>query len=300
MIQHQVYQCPKCYNTLLVSNKMLHDLRCTEENPATYEKVLYRQSKKMPMDYDDDKPNSSKRFSSRMSIQNEDGKSIDIVREKSIRGKEELMEIKYDPSGNIISRKKADYFIPENDDDEDEDEDEEEDDNNEDNIQNNYDNNNSTYYEVNNDVEVRKAPNIIYETAEAEEIIYEAPAQYAPHVTVHKPIEETIIMHNGGMSDGIIDNIIRNTMSQNTNNNGYEFNQNYSQTNNINNINMNIYNNQNFDINNFNNQINYQNNNNNIYNNSSQIKNNLEYSEGDILRKTAGMGSMNYNSYNYQ
>ena len=100
-------------------------------------------------------------------------------------------------------------------------------------------------------------------TAEAEEIIYEAPAQYAPHVTVHKPIEETIIMHNGGMSDGIIDNIIRNTMSQNTNNNGYEFNQNYSQTNNINNINMNIYNNQNFDINNFNNQINYQSNNNN-------------------------------------
>ena len=46
MIQHLIYKCPKCHNTLLVSNKMLHDLRCTEDNPATYENVL-RQSKIM-------------------------------------------------------------------------------------------------------------------------------------------------------------------------------------------------------------------------------------------------------------
>ena len=44
MIQHLIYNCPKCNNTLLVSNKMLHDLRCTEDNPATYENVL-RQSR---------------------------------------------------------------------------------------------------------------------------------------------------------------------------------------------------------------------------------------------------------------
>lgn len=42
-MQHLVYKCPKCQNTLLVSNKMLHDLRCTEENPATYENFISQQ-----------------------------------------------------------------------------------------------------------------------------------------------------------------------------------------------------------------------------------------------------------------
>ena len=98
MIQHRVYQCPKCFNTLLVSNKMLHDLRCTVENPATYENIL-RQSQQMSGDTSNFE--NSQNFSSRMSITNEDGTTTDIEREKSSRKKEEIKEIKYDPKKNI-------------------------------------------------------------------------------------------------------------------------------------------------------------------------------------------------------
>ena len=258
MIQHQVYKCPKCLNTLLVSNKMLHDLRCTTDHPATYENILFRQSQQMSSNSNDSdyNQNSLQRLSTRMSIQNEDGTSFDIIREKSIRGKEELIEIKYDASGNVISRKKADYFIPENHLNDLNDYSESDDD-----FRSNYDNNNNTYYEVNNEAEIKKKPSVIIETVEPQEIIYEAPAKYDPHVTINKPIEETIINSDGVLNDGILDNIIRNTMSHNTNNytipndinnDTYDFNQNYAQTNNS-------YN---------------QNNNNNIYNDPSQTNSN--------------------------
>ena len=297
MIQHRVYQCPKCFNTLLVSNKMLHDLRCTVENPATYENIL-RQSQQMSGDTSNFE--NSQNFSSRMSITNEDGTTTDIVREKNIRGKEELLEIKYDPQGNIISRKKADYYIPKsknynfhelgdyND----------EEDNN---VQTNYDNNNNTYYEMDNEVEVRKAPSVIYETAEAQEIVYEAPAKYDPHVTINKPIyEETVIKHDGGLSNDTLDNIIRNTMSQNsnadnsyniqnnTNINGYDFS-NFSKTNN--NTNTNTYN-QNYDMNNYNGQS--HNGSNNLYGD------NISTDNHNIYGDSTGMKSNNFNSYDYQ
>ena len=79
MFQHLIYKCPKCKNTLLVSNKMLHDLRCTEENPATYENVL-RQSQMMdnnpPSPYN--QSNSSARNSSGIRRSNNDGTTSEI------------------------------------------------------------------------------------------------------------------------------------------------------------------------------------------------------------------------------
>lgn len=39
-MSNQNYICPKCGNTLLMANKMLHDLKCTEQRPATYENIL--------------------------------------------------------------------------------------------------------------------------------------------------------------------------------------------------------------------------------------------------------------------
>ena len=292
MIQHQVYQCPKCFNTLLVSNKMLHDLRCTYENPATYENIM-RQSQQMSTD--NNQMNSSSNFSGRMSITNEDGTSIDIVREKSIRGKDELIEIKYDPQGNVISRKKADYYIPKNDNDSFHELSQYN--HNDNKVETSYDNNNSTYYEVNKEIEVKNTPSVIYETAAPEEIVIEAPAKYDPHVTINKTIEETVINSHIGLSDGMIDNIIRNTMSQtnntgnnyNTQNNinlkGYDFSsQNYTQTN-SNSINTNN-NNQNYDHN-----LNFGNN--DIYNKSFQTNDN-------IFKNNGGMGSNNFNSYDFQ
>ena len=289
MIQHRVYQCPKCFNTLLVSNKMLHDLRCTVENPATYENILFRQSQQTSYN----NMNGTERFSSRMSVKNDDGTMTDIVKEKNMKGVEEFIEIKYDPQGNIIGRKRAStigYIPPQTSFHElnelegyDEDYDI------------HYDNNNNnTYYEMNNEIEIRNAPSVIYETAEAQEIVYEAPAKYDPHVTINSPIEETVINSHPGLDDGTLNNIIRNTMSapnnydnnynnyniQNDSNmNGYDYSQNYSQTNDISTSNYN----QIYDMNNFNVGSN------DIYNNSTN------YNSGG----NGTIDSSNYNSYSY-
>ena len=114
MFQHLIYKCPKCQNTLLVSNKMLHDLRCTEENPATYENVL-RQSQIMnnisPLQ------NSLNGFQEGLRKSNLDGTSSDIKRNINFNGEEEYIETRYDAEGNIISRKRADNFeynLPQN------------------------------------------------------------------------------------------------------------------------------------------------------------------------------------------
>ena len=66
-----------------------------------------------------------------------------------------------------------------------------------------YDNNNNIYYEVNKEVEeVRKKPSVIVETAEAQEIVIEAPAKYDPHVTINQPIYgDTIINSKSGYSN---------------------------------------------------------------------------------------------------
>ena len=290
MIFHKVYKCPKCFNTLLVSNKMLHDLRCTEENPATYENILFRQSQQISNNSSYNNYNNSG-LSDRMSIKNDDGTYIDIRKEKSLRGKDEYVEIKYDPQGNVISRKKAGNYG-------------EFDDYEDDDFSTNYDNSNSTYYEINKEPEIRKAPSIIYETAEPQEIVYEAPAKYDPNVTINKPIfEETIIHNDGGISNTVMDNIIRNTLNRNNDNdnfgnnfniqnnsniNGFDYSQNYSQDYSQNKIQNTDSYNQDYNLNNYNNEFNYGNN--EIY---KESKNKSEI-------KTADFNNFNFNSYDYQ
>ena len=301
MFQHVVYKCPKCMNILLVSNKMLHDLRCTSENPATYENILYRQSQVMENDGVENYncPKSVQRFSNRMSITNDDGTMIDIRKEKSIRGKEEYVETKYDKEGNIVSRKRADSLFLDNPNQNNNfHELNEYNDYDEDDYDTNYDNSNNTYYQMNKEIEVRNAPSIIYETAEAQEYVYTAPAKYDPHVTINKPIEETII--NGNLSENLVNNIIRNTMNVNnyTNNdyniqngiNGYNYTQNV----------------ENYDIDNYNNitddnQFNYNeqynlDSNKDIYTSNDYINN----GSSNIIESGDGTSNVDFTSYDYK
>ena len=108
---NKVYECPKCHNRLPVSNKMLHDLKCTVERPAEYS--LQNPTASFSYNYDEDNDednnqNSNYALSKRNSIENDDGTITEIRKEKNMAGKEELLEITYDPQGNIIGRKKAD------------------------------------------------------------------------------------------------------------------------------------------------------------------------------------------------
>lgn len=116
MSDNKVYECPKCHNRLPISNKMLHDLKCTKERPAEYS--LQNPTASFSYNYDEANEdnsyslNSSYRRSSslskRNSVENDDGTTTEIRKEKNMAGKEELLEITYDPQGNIIGRKKAD------------------------------------------------------------------------------------------------------------------------------------------------------------------------------------------------
>ena len=275
MMQHLVYKCPKCQNTLLVSNKMLHDLRCTESNPATYENIISQQPQPDPSKSSTENSNNFNTppsTSRRMSIKHKDGTMTDFRKEKDIKGKEELIAVKYDPQGNVISRKKADnvdeYDLN---------------DANEDgevnefyNADVNYDP--EKYYEVNEENE-RKYNNIkhmnnmnnfmnnntvtvsnnqvIYETAAPQEIVYEAPAIYDQNVTVNKPIHETIISHDPNIPDTAYNDIIRNTINGlNKGNNLENYNNPFNNVN-INDVNYSQINThsstyQNFGMNNYN------------------------------------------------
>ena len=255
-------------------------------------------------------PNSAPRSSNRMSITNEDGTMIDIKREKNMYGKEEFVETKYDKEGNILSRKKVDssgisnqnsfhdldeYQYDDND------------------FDTNYDNNNNTYYEMNNEIEVTKPPSVIVETAEAQEIVYTAPAKYDPHVTINKPIEETIISPNSHIPEDTLNDIIRRTMHLDNNNNTSNYNDiqnkylngyNFSTTNNTQTFNYDQY----YDTNNYNqsNQNNYDNlfnydnknnsGNNDVYSNNSDY---MSKDTGDYTGNSAGMGNSDYNSYDF-
>ena len=321
MFQHVVYKCPKCSNTLLVSNKMLHDLRCTEENPATYENVLFRESQNIAnltskRNYF---TNNEPKKPEKVNIINEDGTTIDIKKRKNMSGRDEFVETKYDKEGNILSRKKAansnyrgtlstfqelsDYNQYDVND-----------------FDTNYDNNNNTYYEMNTEVKVRNAPpSIIYETAAPQEIVYTAPAKYHPTVTINKPIEETIISSDTTIPDAALNDIIRQTMHLNNNNTTTSYNiqndinlnnytqksttgtTNYNQSNYTNNSNQINYGN----ITNYSNQFNYNNQitsgSNSVYSNSYQTNGNyINKGSGDVLKKTAGMGSIDYTSYDYK
>ena len=277
MFQHLIYKCPKCKNTLLVSNKMLHDLRCTEENPATYENIL-RQSQIMDNTSQSpyDQNMSSPRLSSGMRRSNNDGTSSEIQKSININGEEEYIETRYDPEGNIISRKKAEnqgYSMSQNNNYQDVSEFYEYEDNN------NYINENiENQYYVEPSVGINNSQQIVYETAAAQEIVYEAPAQYDPHITINKPIQQTIINTDGNLSENIMNDIIRSSIKQagnasvnisinsanignnigNINNINDVTTYNYNQTNIINNISNDPFNNS--SIPNFGSEINYGNN----------------------------------------
>lgn len=198
MMLHKIYQCPKCLNILLVSNKMLHDLRCTYENPATYENILKRQNQL---------PSNNQKYP--RTVESSFNKRS-FLEEPNMKKKEEYIELRYEPQENQISKKKSDnltYSVPINglnyyD--------EYNDDELKKNFSSNYDNNNNTCYEMKKDVEVKKPPSIIIKTAEPQEIVYHAPAKYDPHITINKPIEETVINSQQEISDEVI---IRNTLT---------------------------------------------------------------------------------------
>ena len=115
MNDNKIYECPKCHNKLPISNKMLHDLKCTKERPAEYS--LQNPTASFSYNYDEDNEdnsynqNLSSSLAKRNSIENDDGTITEYRKEKNMMGKEELLEITYDPQGNIIGRKKADGGI---------------------------------------------------------------------------------------------------------------------------------------------------------------------------------------------
>ena len=269
MFRHLIYVCPKCQNTLLLSNKMLHDLRCTESNPATYEKILSEQKNN---NNENTPQKKSLRFSNGLRKSNVDGTSSDIKKNIKSDGREEYIETKYDTEGNIISRKKADYIddsynednFEKNNYEEVNEFDEEEDDYNSNNINiindinNNYNVGQINYY-VEPTVNINNQQIIYTTTGPAKEIIYEAPARYDPNIIINKPIEETVINSDGNLNDNIMNDIIRKTVTKDdnikiSNENIEKYNDinnynNYEQTNNINYINnIDTYNNINNDV----------------------------------------------------
>ncbi len=264
MFRHLIYVCPKCQNTLLLSNKMLHDLRCTESNPATYEKILSEQKN----NNNENTPKiKSLRFSNGLRKSNVDGTSSDIKKNIKSDGREEYIETKYDTEGNIISRKKAEYIndnYKEDNFEEVNEFDEEEDDYNSNNINiindinNNYNVGQINYY-VEPTVNINNQQIIYTTTGPAKEIIYEAPARYDPNIIINKPIEETVINSDGNLNDNIMNDIIRRTVTKDdnikiSNENIEKYNDinnynNYEQRNNINYINnIDTYNNINNDV----------------------------------------------------
>ena len=312
MFQHLVYKCHKCHNTLLVSNKMLHDLRCTEENPATYENILARQSQQIDstsLPYQ----NNSIRFSNGIRKSNGDGTSSDIKKSRKFNGEEEYIETRYDAEGNIISRKRAEnigFNAPQNYEEVsgfyEYDEEEDNNINNENNIN---PITNNIYIEPG--IGINNNQQIIYETAAAREVIYEAPARYDPNIIINKPIEETTIISDGNISDNIMNDIIRSTMRRagNNNTNIQINNGSIGGLNDIEGFNSN--NSNNFNI--INNIINNNRSSNDIFNQNSNINVmnftgesgnfiNTNMNPDDILRRTAGIGSHNftYNNMDYQ
>ena len=269
MFRHLIYVCPKCQNTLLLSNKMLHDLRCTESNPATYEKILSEQKNN---NNENTPQKKSLRFSNGLRKSNVDGTSSDIKKNIKSDGREEYIETKYDTEGNIISRKKADYIddsynednFEKNNYEEVNEFDEEEDDYNSNkiniinDINNNYNVGQINYY-VEPTVNINNQQIIYTTTGPAKEIIYEAPARYDPNIIINKPIEETVINSDGNLNDNIMNDIIRRTVTKDdnikiSNENIEKYNDinnynNYEQRNNINYINnIDMYNNINNDV----------------------------------------------------
>ena len=288
MFHHLIYKCHKCHNTLLVSNQMLHDLRCTEDNPATYEKIL---SQKNQNNENLSSPIKTSPFPNGFRKSNGDGTSSDIKKNIKSNGEEEYIETKYDAEGNIISRKKTENlninsirknlnFLDISEFSENDEESNSDSNNYLDNIHNNLEVEQNNYY-IDPTIELNNQQ-IIYTTAIPKEIIYEAPAKYDPNITINQPIEETIINSDGNLSDIIMNDLIRSTIIKERNNN-ISINLNNDIYNNLNEI-------SNYDNYERNNRL-YKYNTNNVINNiNSNINDNyidMSMNYGDILKRSA-------------
>ena len=288
MFHHLIYKCHKCHNTLLVSNQMLHDLRCTEDNPTTYEKILSQNNQNNEKILS---PIKTSPFPNGFRKSNGDGTSSDIKKNIKSNGEEEYIETKYDAEGNIISRKKTENIninsirknlnfqdvseFSENDEESNSDSY-----NYLDNIHNNLEIEQNNYY-IDPTIELNNQQ-IIYTTAIPKEIIYEAPAKYDPNITINQPIEETIINSDGNLSDNIMNDLIRSTIIKERNDN-ISINLNNDIYNNLNEI-------SNYDNYERNNRL-YKYNTNNVINNiNSNINDNyidMSMNYGDILKRSA-------------
>jgi len=267
---------------------MLHDLRCTEDNPATYEKILSQNNQNNEKILS---PIKTSPFPNGFRKSNGDGTSSDIKKNIKSNGEEEYIETKYDAEGNIISRKKTENLninsirknlnfqdvseFSENDEESNSDSY-----NYLDNIHNNLEIEQNNYY-IDPTIELNNQQ-IIYTTTIPKEIIYEAPAKYDPNITINQPIEETIINSDGNLSDNIMNDLIRSTIIKERNNN-ISINLNNDIYNNLNEI-------SNYDNYERNNRL-YKYNTNNVINNiNSNINDNyidMSMNYGDILKRSA-------------
>ena len=288
------YLCPKCYNILPISNKILHDLKCTKERPVAFsQENPYTSS----MDYNNDMRYSSNDYSNlrissnfnlaneirnsagsryykRNSYINDDGTTTEIKKETNMSGKEELLEITYDPQGNIIGRKKADggrssvkFSFHELQD---------------------Y----STYDPMDN-YNIYEGGNVYVQTVPTTEIVYEPIETYTvDYSNINNNYEHDF----GSRGYSLMDNNISSGQMVELNQNTYSTNNNYNNT-------QSFYNNSN---NNENLEKYFVENNTNSYtnqtNNNYNYNNNINYNIGNYnnyFQTTSNNYSNSMNNYNY-
>ena len=283
------YQCPKCFNILPVSNKILHDLKCTKENPAQfsqenpYTSSVYGNYDSMRYSTNDYSSNirissdfnlesqlrnsAGSRYYKRMSYMNDDGTTTEIKKDTNMSGKEELLEITYDPQGNIIGRKKADggrssvkFSFHE--------------------LQN-Y----STYDPMDN-YNIYEGGNVYVQTLPTTEIIYEPVESYTID---YSNINSNAFEHDFGTTGySLMQNNISNGKMVDLNNNNNNRNNNIYSNNYTNNIQTT---NTNTNLNQYSTSYNYSNPNTNVFSNNNNYVNNNNYNYGN--------NNLNYNTGNY-
>ena len=303
------YQCPKCFNILPVSNKILHDLKCTKENPAQFSQENpytssvsgnYDSMRYSTNDYSSNirissdfnlesqlRNSAGSRYYKRMSYMNDDGTTTEIKKDTNMSGKEELLEITYDPQGNIIGRKKADggrssvkFSFHE--------------------LQN-Y----STYDPMDN-YNIYEGGNVYVQTLPTTEIIYEPVESYTID---YSNINSNAFEHDFGSTGySLMQNNISNGKMVDLNNNNNNRNNNiYSNnyTNNIQTTNINT------NLNQYSTSYNYSNPNTNVISNNNYVNNNnynygnnnLNYNTGNYnnyFQNSSSNNFVNTNNFNYQ
>ena len=300
------YQCPKCYNILPVSNKILHDLKCTKESPVEFsQENPYTSS----MDYNNTmryttndysnlrissdfnlaneiRNSAGSRYYRRNSYMNDDGTTTEIKKETNMSGKEELLEITYDPQGNIIGRKKADGGRS--------------------SVKFNFHElqNYSTYDPMDN-YNIYEGGNVYVQTVPTTEIVYEPIEPIETYTVDYSNINNNFEHDFGSRGYSLMDNNITSGQMVELNQNNYSTNNNYNNTqsfydNNNNNEDLEKYfveNNSNSYINQTNN---YNQNNNYNYNNSININYNTENYNNYFQTSSSSNNFNNSNNFNFE